>query len=415
MGNDARPIRMLAFVGEGVFSSVLDSQVVVPLRHIGRVAPNVQRGLLVLTSQRHRNDPRTAQREQTIRAALTDAHLDFRLRLPMHLPFERARWSGALRRFIAECGYTGDAPIVVHCRGTLTTAAAGHARARDGRLRILLDLRGDPIDETKGRGLRARYYQAMSRRNLHAALAAADGLNTVSQKLATHLQTSGLLTRALPSTVVGCCVDTERFGFDPAVRAARRAELSFGDKFVVCYCGSMARYQRPDAVAAAFAAIRRVMPDAHMFALSGDAGPFVEHLQRAGVGTEDITVRSAPHEQVGAYLMAADLGLLLRENSMTNLVASPVKFAEYLRSGLPVMLTPYVGDFSAFVTSMGCGAVVEFPVDGDEVVQAALAIRARVDAQGDAGRAERSQLAGDNFSWDVQVRQLLQMYETLSR
>ncbi len=33
-----RPLRMISFVGEGVFASVLDSQVVVPLRAIGQAA-----------------------------------------------------------------------------------------------------------------------------------------------------------------------------------------------------------------------------------------------------------------------------------------------------------------------------------------------------------------------------------------
>ena len=40
--------------------------------------------------------------------------------------------------------------------------------------------------------------------------------------------------------------------------------MGLDGKFVVTYCGSMAHWQRPDAVAAAFAAIQASMPDAHL-------------------------------------------------------------------------------------------------------------------------------------------------------
>lgn len=64
--------------------------------------------------------------------------------------------------------------------------------------------------------------------------------------------------------------------------------------------------------------------------------------------------RVAPHEVV-AYLMAADYGLLIREQSITNRVASPVKFAEYLACGLKVIISENLGDYSRFVLQKECG------------------------------------------------------------
>src|SRR4030042_1420126 len=112
--------------------------------------------------------------------------------------------------------------------------------------------------------------------------------------------------------------------------------------------------------------------------------------------------------------MAADVGLLLRENSLTDRVASPVKFAEYLRCGLPVILTPYVGDFSALATAEGIGQIVDFPPRPDEMVRAAQAVRARLAAEGDAYRQRCSQVAAARFSWEAQLPEILRLYEKLA-
>lgn len=60
---------------------------------------------------------------------------------------------------------------------------------------------------------------------------------------------------------------------------------------------------------------------------------------------------------VGYMLIGADYGLLIREATVTNKVASPVKFAEYISCGLQVLISEGVGDFTEFVREYGCGNV----------------------------------------------------------
>jgi hypothetical protein len=64
-----------------------------------------------------------------------------------------------------------------------------------------------------------------------------------------------------------------------------------------------------------------------------------------------------PHEVAG-HLIAGDYGLLLREQSITNAVASPVKFAEYLACGLDVIISENLGDYTQFVLDHKCGSVL---------------------------------------------------------
>lgn len=62
--------------------------------------------------------------------------------------------------------------------------------------------------------------------------------------------------------------------------------------------------------------------------------------------------------EMQTMLSICDYGLLLREKNITNLVASPVKFAEYLVSGLNVIISEDIGDLSDFVRENKCGTVV---------------------------------------------------------
>lgn len=63
------------------------------------------------------------------------------------------------------------------------------------------------------------------------------------------------------------------------------------------------------------------------------------------------------HEEVPGVLAACDMGILIREQSVTNRVAAPTKFAEYLSAGLPVIISENIGDYSAFVKTNNCGII----------------------------------------------------------
>lgn len=59
--------------------------------------------------------------------------------------------------------------------------------------------------------------------------------------------------------------------------------------------------------------------------------------------------------QVSEFLIVGDYGLLIREDSVTNQVASPVKFAEYLACGLKVIISQKLGDYTALAEQKNWG------------------------------------------------------------
>lgn len=71
-----------------------------------------------------------------------------------------------------------------------------------------------------------------------------------------------------------------------------------------------------------------------------------------------VILMGSDEKNVLKIISCADYGLLLRENSVTNEVSAPVKFAEYLFCGLKVIISNNVGDYTEFVTRNKCGSVI---------------------------------------------------------
>jgi hypothetical protein len=82
-------------------------------------------------------------------------------------------------------------------------------------------------------------------------------------------------------------------------------------------------------------------------------------------------------DEVEQFLSAADYGLLIREDSITNKVSSPVKFAEYLAAGLPVIISEHIGDYSAFVKEQNCG-IISTEVDWEKIQRPSPEERKRI-------------------------------------
>jgi glycosyltransferase involved in cell wall biosynthesis len=58
------------------------------------------------------------------------------------------------------------------------------------------------------------------------------------------------------------------------------------------------------------------------------------------------------------YLSAADVGIAFYKPTLSRLATSPVKLAEYLACGLPVVINAGVGDSDTLISTERVGAVV---------------------------------------------------------
>lgn len=164
-----------------------------------------------------------------------------------------------------------------------------------------------------------------------------------------------------------------------------RTALGFtGEDIVLAYAGSVAGWQSFGLLAKVLTGILEDQPSVKVLFLSPEnkgidalAAKFPGRVSRKWVDAG----------AVPGLLGACDHGLLLREGSVTNRVASPTKFAEYLEAGLPVIVSEHLGDHSAFVVRENAGHCIR--------QEAVIPVLHRTDT---ATRARMQALASSHFS-----------------
>lgn len=133
------------------------------------------------------------------------------------------------------------------------------------------------------------------------------------------------------------------------------------EDIVFVYAGSSAGWQSFELVDGFFYDIFKTNPKYKLlFLTDGDIGNLKISREYKG----RVFKKWVNPQEVFKILCACDYGVLFRENSVTNMVASPTKFAEYLQAGLPVLISGQVGDYSLFVSEHGCGFVVKENPEG---------------------------------------------------
>lgn len=134
-----------------------------------------------------------------------------------------------------------------------------------------------------------------------------------------------------------------------------RKEIGFNETdVVIVYSGSSAGWQSFQLVEGL---LKKLMSQDQNIKLLWLTNQLDEHSEFVKQFKARIKTAWVKPSEVKNYLLAGDYGLLYRENSVTNQVASPVKFAEYLSCGLNVIISEHLGDFTDYVRRNNCGVV----------------------------------------------------------
>jgi len=260
----------------------------------------------------------------------------------------------------------GDADPVLFCRqpraALVGIAARKRMESQGRRATVVLDLRGLRDEEwllTIGRtetecdpAQRAKL--DVYRRQERDACRGADGVLCVSRPMMRIVkQRYGVADEKLGRAPNHS--GEVRWAED--LRAAARKDLGVADDaLLVVYSGTMAAWQKPEESALLVRALRERRPGARLLFLTPDQDEAKAAVATSGL--DDVLFRSAKSSEVERFLCAADYGLLLRDESLVNRAACPVKFGEYLACGVRPVLTPNVGDQSDLCTTTGLGVVV---------------------------------------------------------
>ena len=140
------------------------------------------------------------------------------------------------------------------------------------------------------------------------------------------------------------------------IEAARKKIGLKDEDIVFVYSGSLSGWQSFELLEN-FICKQLSGSQSHKFLYLGQPTPIISKISQDFPG--QVFSYDLKSEDVPQYLITADYGLLIREQSLTNQVASPVKFAEYLASGLKILISDGLGDFSEYVTNKNLGFKAE--------------------------------------------------------
>ncbi len=320
-----------------------------------------------------------------------------------------------------------DRTVVVHTRQIVMARLALSLKRRWPSVRVVAELEGDDLAELDYRRskadqptlqLRARW--ALERRYYERAegdiLRHGDAVICVSERLRdVMIRRFSLSSRQAEKVHVMPTLASHReFFFDPDVRGRARRALGLEDRFVVVYSGNLrGRWQVPERLVEAFAFIRQARPSAFFLVLApeGDRAKIEPHLRRAAVSPADHRVLSVAHGEIASYLCAADVGLLLRDRHPMNEAAAPGKFAEYVLSGLPIVMTEGIGDFSGPMRDSECACVLPDLADVEDVRRRIQRFCGRDFAP--ARRMEFAHWAAARFAVEGSAPRLAALYRTV--
>ena len=159
--------------------------------------------------------------------------------------------------------------------------------------------------------------------------------------------------KSTPVIVVPSCVDLDRFQVPPG-----GGTREHGLRLV--YCGSVGgRYRLQNVARFAAVAAEKVHP-VTLRVLTRSDRAFVEALLRAGgLGEEQWSVDSIAHSEIPDVLSRYDAGVHFLAQGISDHGGSPTKVGEYLAAGLPVVVTPNLGDADAIIRKEGVGVLVD--------------------------------------------------------
>jgi glycosyltransferase involved in cell wall biosynthesis len=279
---------------------------------------------------------------------------------------------------------SGRNRVVVHARSYVPAEIVLRCPAAR-RARFLFDIRGLWVDERLEAGIwrpgpLARYARRRERRFFERA----DAVVTL-----THASVPVLEERADgPVEVIPTCADVGRYA-----STRPRAEGP-----ALAWVGSIGTWYRFDL---ALRAARVSGLPLHVL---------TRQRAEAGREAEDATVASVPHERLHEKLHAGDVGLCLYKAGFSRVACAPTRFAEYLAAGMPVLVTPGIGDLDRIVSEEGVGVVLGR--EGDESLRRAVDDAAALGARPEVQERCRA-VAGRLFSVDEGALRYGALYRAL--
>lgn len=186
-----------------------------------------------------------------------------------------------------------------------------------------------------------------------------DIIVVVTKTFKDYIQNALLSGLSRNIVVIPNCVDTNKFLFHPLQRNQLRLKLKLQNKFVLIYSGSATKWQLIDEMVDFFIVLKKFITNAHFLILTYEKEKFLKIIHRKGLLKNDFNLINVAPQEMPGYLSTADVALSFIKPIFIRTIASfPIKFAEYLAMGLPVIINSKIGGTDEMVKKDNLGAVI---------------------------------------------------------
>ena len=305
--------------------------------------------------------------------------------------------------------------IVLHSRGVFVTLVAIKLKKYFRNIRIVYDIRGDYAAESN---YHAENQNASEEKIKETALIDLKIQSEIVKSVNHIFCVSNVLkerviekyhANADKMDVIPCLADHQNFFYNSEIREQIRKELGIADKFVFVYPGGIGYWHYTDKV---FQLLKNLMGKWNNLYFIILTNQTEEAKKYASESLKEGTyfIKQAGREEVPNFLMASDMGILLRENHPLNEVAAPTKFAEYIMTGLSVLISDSIGDYSDFVKRNKLGIVLKNDSTEKEQIEKFMEF---FNSSSNLSREEISKIGFQNFAKINYAEKMSKIYSNL--
>ncbi|MDO8525728.1 MAG: glycosyltransferase [Candidatus Omnitrophota bacterium] len=298
----------------------------------------------------------------------------------------------------------------VHARGYVSMLIA-YILKRAAGVRIIFDMRGFWAEEKVDAGAwkRGGILYRIVKRMENIFLANADEI-VVLTNAAKRCLIEKTLTKA-PITVIPCCADLDIFKMSSGKKSRDGKGVIAGP--VILYAGSLGSFYSLDKILDFFLFFKEKNPSAFLKIVSH----YPKEAMDRAVSSHNIekmwySLEALDYVKMPEAFSGADLSIIFYNRPLSGAGCSPIKLAESLACGTPVVINSGIGDCDSVVEDNRVGVVIR-QFSESEYARASRAIAGLL-AEGEHARRRCRELAERLFSLERGLKAYQNVYTKMS-